>query len=284
MLENKRILLIISGGIAAFKSLDVIRDLKKKGASTPIILTKAAEEFVTPLTCAALAGEKVYTDIFSLSDEIDMGHIELSRDADLLVVVPATADIMAKMANGLCNDLASTTLLATDKPIFFAPAMNVRMWEHAATQRNFQTLINDGHTAIGPVEGEMACGEYGFGRMTEAEEIVQRIEQYFSNKSALAGKNILITAGPTHEPIDPVRVIANLSSGKQGYAIAKAARDAGANVTLISGPVGIPVPTGIHFHQVQTAKQMLEITQQSLPTDIAIFTACLLYTSDAADD
>ena len=275
MIENKRVLLIVSGGIAAFKALDVVRLLKKKGASTSVILTKAAQEFVTPLTCSVLSGEKVYTDLFSLNDEVEMGHIELSRDADLIVVVPATADLMAKMAHGICDDLATTTLLATDKDIIFAPAMNVRMWEHAATQRNLTTLLADGHQAVGPVEGEMACGEYGYGRMSEPEDIVAAIEAYFQKEKPLAGKKILITAGPTHEPIDPVRVIANLSSGKQGYAIAQAAYQAGADVTLISGPVSIAAPLGVKVINVQTAQQMLAQTQKALPADIAIFTAAV---------
>ena len=275
MIENKRVLLIVSGGIAAFKALDIIRLLKKKGVSTPVILTKAAQEFVTPLTCSVLSGEKVYTDLFSLNDELEMGHIELSRDADLIVVVPATADLMAKMAHGICDDLATTTLLATDKDIIFAPAMNIRMWEHAATQRNLISLLADGHKAVGPVEGEMACGEYGYGRMSEPEDIVGAIETYFQKAKPLAGKKILITAGPTHEPIDPVRVIANLSSGKQGYAIAQAAYDAGADVTLISGPVSLNPPLGVKVIKVQTAEQMLQHTQNSLPADIAIFTAAV---------
>lgn len=278
MLNGRSVLLIIGGGIAAYKSSELIRLIKKAGGSVRVILTKAGREFVTPLTLAGLSGEKVYEDLFSLTDETEMGHIELSRSADLVVVAPATADLMAKAANGLANDLASTTLLATDKPVLMAPAMNVRMWEHAATQRNMATLKADGITFIGPDEGEMACGEYGPGRMAEPGAIFAGIEAFFSRIEGhrmLAGKHVLITAGPTHEPIDPVRYIANRSSGKQGYALAIAARDAGASVTLVSGPVTLPAPSGLTLIRVETAREMDEAVEQSLPADLAIFAAAV---------
>ena len=255
---SKSVLLIIGGGIAAYKSLELIRALKARGLGVRVIMTKAAEEFVTQLSVAGLSGEKVYTSLFSLTDEIEMGHIELSRSADLVVVAPATADLMAKMASGLANDLASTTLLATDKPVLIAPAMNVRMWLHAATQRNIASLKLDGIHFVGPNEGDMACGEYGPGRMAEPLEIVAAIEQLLlPTAKPLSGKKILITAGPTREAIDPVRYISNHSSGKQGYAIAEAARNLGADVTLVSGPVFLARPHGVHFIQVQTADKML---------------------------
>ena len=255
---SKSILLIIGGGIAAYKSLELIRLLKTRGIGVRAIMTKAAEEFVTPLSVASLSGEKVHSALFNLTDEVEMGHIELSRSADLVVVVPATADLMAKMAGGLANDLASTTLLATDKKVLVAPAMNVRMWLHAATQRNITTLKNDGIHFVGPNEGDMACGEFGPGRMAEPVEILAVIEKLLSPKALpLTGKKILITAGPTREPIDPVRYISNHSSGKQGYAIAEAARNMGADVTLVSGPVSLPKPSGVTILNVQTADEML---------------------------
>ena len=254
---SKSILLIIGGGIAAYKSIELIRLLKTRGLGVRAIMTKAAEEFVTPLSVASLSSEKVHTALFNLTDEVEMGHIELSRSADLVVVVPATADLMAKMAGGLANDLASTTLLATDKKVLIAPAMNVRMWQHAATQRNITTLKNDGIYFVGPNEGDMACGEFGPGRMAEPVEILAAIEKLLSPALPLKGKKILITAGPTREPIDPVRYISNHSSGKQGYAIAEAARDMGADVTLISGPVSLSKPSGMNFVEVQTAEEML---------------------------
>ena len=255
---SKSILLIIGGGIAAYKSLELIRLLKTRGIGVRAIMTKAAEEFVTPLSVASLSGEKVHSALFNLTDEVEMGHIELSRSADLVVVVPATADLMAKLAGGLANDLASTTLLATDKKVLVAPAMNVRMWLHAATQRNITTLKNDGIHFVGPNEGDMACGEFGPGRMAEPVEILAVIEKLLSPKALpLTGKKILITAGPTREPIDPVRYISNHSSGKQGYAIAEAARNMGANVTLVSGPVSLPKPSGVTIQNVQTADEML---------------------------
>ena len=273
---GKSVLLIIGGGIAAYKSLELIRLLKGRGIAVRAIMTKAAEEFVTPLSVASLSGEKVHSALFNLTDEIEMGHIELSRSADLVVVVPATADLMAKMAQGLANDLASTTLLATDKPVLIAPAMNVRMWLHAATQRNLTTLKSDGIHVVGPNEGDMACGEFGPGRMAEPVEILAAIENLLSAmEKPLAGKKILITAGPTREPIDPVRYISNHSSGKQGYAIAAAAVKMGAQVTLVSGPVNLAIPPGVGMMPVTSADQMLDAVQSSLPADIAIFTAAV---------
>jgi phosphopantothenoylcysteine decarboxylase / phosphopantothenate---cysteine ligase len=270
------VLLIIGGGIAAYKSLELIRELKRRGMAVRAIMTKAAEHFVTPLSVAALTGEKVYGDLFSLTDETEMGHIELSRSADLVVVAPATADLMAKMAQGLANDLASTTLLATDKRVLIAPAMNVRMWQHAATSRNIRTLMNDGILFVGPNEGDMACGEYGPGRMAEPLEIVAAIEAALAPQvKPLAGKQVLITAGPTREAIDPVRYISNHSSGKQGYAIAEAAVRLGAKVTLVSGPVSLPLPPGAGVEFVQSADEMLRAVQAALPADIAIFTAAV---------
>jgi phosphopantothenoylcysteine decarboxylase / phosphopantothenate---cysteine ligase len=276
----KSVLLIIGGGIAAYKSLELIRLLSKSGIVVKAIMTKAAQEFVTPLSVASLTGEKVYTDLFSLTDEVEMGHIELSRAADLLVVAPATADLLAKMAQGLANDLASTALLATDKKVLVAPAMNVRMWQHAATQRNISTLMKDGVSFVGPNEGEMACGEFGPGRMAEPAEIVAAIEKMLGAQAGtqagqLSGKHVLITAGPTREPIDPVRYISNHSSGKQGYAIAEAAKALGANVTLVSGPVSLPQPSGVTLIKVNTAEEMLSATENALPADIAIFTAAV---------
>ena len=254
----KSVLLIIGGGIAAYKSLELIRALKKQGIGTRVIMTKASEHFVTELSVASLSGEKVYSDLFSLTDETEMGHIELSRSTDLVVVAPATADLMAKMAQGLANDLASTALLATDKPVLMAPAMNVRMWHHAATQRNIATLTQDGIHFIGPNPGEMACGEFGLGRMAEPAEIVIAIEKLLnSDARPLSGKHVLITAGPTREPIDPVRFISNHSSGKQGYALAEQAEHMGAKVTLVSGPVSLTPPPGVTVVNVETADQML---------------------------
>ena len=273
---SKSILLIIGGGIAAYKTLELIRLLKGKGIAVKCIMTKASEHFVTPLSVASLTGEKVYSDLFSLTDETEMGHIELSRAADLLVVAPATADLMAKMASGLAGDLASTTLLATDKPVLVAPAMNVRMWHHAATQRNIRTLRNDGILFVGPNSGDMACGEFGLGRMAEPVEILAAIEKELAPvPRPLVGKHVLITAGPTREPIDPVRYISNQSSGKQGYAIAEAALKLGARVTLVSGPVSQPIPPGVDMMPVTTAAEMLKACEQSLPADIAIFTAAV---------
>jgi phosphopantothenoylcysteine decarboxylase / phosphopantothenate---cysteine ligase len=275
-ISGKTILLIIGGGIAAYKSLELIRLLTGKGIGVRTIMTKAAEEFVTPLSVASLTGQKVHTELFNLTDEIEMGHIELSRAADLLVVAPATADLIAKMAHGQANDLASTTLLATDKPVLIAPAMNVRMWHHAATQRNLQQLKRDGILLVGPNEGDMACGEYGLGRMAEPAEIVAAIEAALAPKpQPLKGKKVLITAGPTREAIDPVRYISNYSSGKQGYAIAAAAVALGAETVLISGPVNLPIPPGVQMIPVKSAVEMLAASERELPCDIAIFTAAV---------
>ena len=275
-LAGKTVLLIIGGGIAAYKAHELVRLLKTRGARVRIILTRAAEEFVTPLSLSSLSGEKVYTALFSLTDEVEMGHIQLSRAADLLVVAPATADLMAKMANGLADDLASTTLLATDKRILAAPAMNVRMWRHPATQRNVETLKRDGVVLVGPADGEMACGEFGPGRMAEPGEILGHIITMLQPRAQpLAGRKVVITAGPTREPIDPVRYISNHSSGKQGYAIARAAVELGAETVLISGPVSLAIPPGVQMMPIETAQDMLTACEGEMPADIAIFTAAV---------
>ena len=275
-LSGKTVLLIIGGGIAAFKCLELIRLLRTRGAKVRCIMTKAAAEFVTPLSAASLTGEKVHTALFSLTDETEMGHIELSRAADLLVVAPATADLMARMAHGFANDLAATALLATDKPVLIAPAMNVRMWTHAATMRNFAMLKQDGISVIGPNEGEMACGEFGPGRMAEPVEILAAIEAKLQPQPRpLAGKKVVITAGPTREAIDPVRYISNHSSGKQGYAIAEAAVALGAETVLISGPVNLPAPPGSRVVAVTSAADMLKACEAEMPCDIAIFAAAV---------
>lgn len=274
MLSGKRILLIIGGGIAAFKSLDLIRRLRERGADVTPVLTRAGTEFVTPLSVAALSGSKVYTDLFDLTDEAEMGHIQLSRSADLIMVAPATADLMAKMAQGLANDLASTLLLATDTPVLVAPAMNVRMWQHPATQRNIATLKCDSVTFIGPNDGDMACGEFGPGRMSEPLEIVAAVEAKLAN-GPLKGKRVLITSGPTYEPIDPVRYIANRSSGAQGTALANALSALGADVIFVTGPADVAPPEGVEVIAVQTAQQMLEAVQTALPADVAIFAAAV---------
>lgn len=274
MLTGKRILLIIGGGIAAYKSLELIRRLQDKGASVVPVLTAAGESFVTPLSVSGLAGHKVYRDLFDLTDEAEMGHIQLSRSADLIVVAPATADLMAKMANGLANDLASTLLLATDTPVLIAPAMNVRMWDHSATQRNLATLQGDGIHVVGPNEGAMACGEFGPGRMAEPAEIIAAVESQLSG-GPLSGKRILVTSGPTHEPIDPVRYIANRSSGAQGTAIAAALRDLGADVVFVTGPADVPPPQGVEVIAVQTAAQMMDAVQGALPVDAGVFAAAV---------
>ena len=274
---SQRILLIIGGGIAAYKTLELIRLLIKRGLAARCILTHAGKEFVTALSLSSLTGDKVYEELFSLTDEAEMGHIELSRDADLLVVAPATADLLAKMANGLANDLASTALLATDKPVLAAPAMNVRMWEHSATQRNLARLKADGVTFVGPGEGEMACGEYGPGRMAEPAEIADAIEVMLkaAGENKLAGKRVVVTSGPTVEPIDPVRYLSNRSSGKQGHAIAAAAAAAGADVVLVCGPVAIPDPARARIVHVQTATEMLAAVERALPADAAVFCAAV---------
>ena len=274
MLTGKRILLIIGGGIAAYKSLELIRLLKKAGAAVTPVLTKAGAEFVTPLSVSALAGEKVYTALFDLTDEAEMGHIQLSRVADLLVVAPATADLMAKMAQGRADDLASTLLLATDTPVLVAPAMNVRMWDHPATHRNLATLRGDGVRFVGPDEGEMACGEYGPGRMAEPAAILGAISAALGD-GPLAGKHVLVTSGPTHEPIDPVRYIANRSSGAQGTAIAAALRDLGARVTFVTGPASVPAPEGVEVVRVETAREMLAAVEAALPADAAVMAAAV---------
>ena len=273
-MNGKNILLIISGGIAAVKTPDLIRKLTQAGARVIPVLTRSGAQFITPLSIAALAGSKVYIDLFDLTDEAEMGHIELSRSADLILVAPATAHIMAKMAQGLADDLASTLLLATDTPVMIAPSMNVRMWDHAATQRNLTTLQADGVHMIGPNEGEMACGEFGFGRMAEVPEILQALTRHFE-KGPLSGRHVLVTSGPTHEPIDPVRYIANRSSGAQGTALAEALRDLGARVSFVTGPADFDVPTGVEVHRVQTAQEMLATVQAILPVDAAVFAAAV---------
>lgn len=274
MLAGKRILLIIGGGIAAYKSLDLIRRLRERGAAVTPVLTRAAEEFVTPLSASALAAEKAYRHLFDLTDEAEMGHIQLSRAAHLIVVAPATADLMAKMAHGHADDLASTLLLATDQRILVAPAMNVRMWQHPATQRNIAQLRSDGVMFVGPNEGDMACGEYGPGRMAEPLEIVSAVEMALTG-GPLKGRHVLVTSGPTHEPIDPVRYIANRSSGAQGTALAAALRDLGARVTFITGPATVPPPQGVRVLRVETASQMADAVKGALPADAAIFAAAV---------
>lgn len=274
MLAGKRVLLIIGGGIAAYKSLDLIRQLTKSGAQVTPVLTKAAEEFVTPLTVSALAGRQVFRDLFDLTTEAEMGHIELSRAADLVVVAPATADLMGKMTAGLANDMASTLLMATDKRVLIAPAMNVRMWQHPATQRNLTALRKDGILVVGPNEGEMACGEFGFGRMAEPTEIVEAIGTALAD-GPLKGCHVLVTSGPTHEPIDPVRYIANRSSGAQGTAIAKALAALGADVTFVTGPADVPPPEGVRVVPVETALQMRDAVEAALPAEVAIFAAAV---------
>ena len=274
MLSGKRILLIIGGGIAAYKALDLIRRLKERGAAVTPVLTRAAEEFITPLSAGALAGTKAYRHLFDLTDEAEMGHIELSRAADLLVVAPATADLMAKMAGGHADDLASTLLLATDKRVLVAPSMNVRMWLHPATQRNIAALHADGVLFAGPNEGDMACGEFGPGRMAEPLEIVAAVQAALGD-GPLHGRHVIVTSGPTHEPIDPVRYIANRSSGAQGTALATALRDLGADVTFVSGPASVPPPRGVRLVAVETAAEMLAAVRAALPADAAVFAAAV---------
>jgi phosphopantothenoylcysteine decarboxylase / phosphopantothenate---cysteine ligase len=274
MLAGNNILLIISGGIAAYKSLDLIRRMRERGASVTPVMTQAACEFVTPLSVSALAGVQVYQDLFDLTAESDMGHIQLSRSADLVVVAPATADLIAKMANGLANDLASTLLLATDTPVLIAPAMNVRMWDHPATQRNLAQLFADGVHIVGPNPGDMACGEYGPGRMSEPLEIIDAIAAHFAPRP-LEGHKVLVTSGPTHEPIDPVRYIANRSSGAQGTAIAAALRDLGADVRFVTGPADVPPLNGVHVIQVESAHNMFDAVKANLDVSCAIFAAAV---------
>lgn len=275
MLTGKRILLVISGGIAAYKSLELIRLMRKSGADVGCILTKGGAEFITPLSVAALSGNSVYTDLFSLKDETEMGHIRLSREADLIVVAPASANMMAKMAYGMADDLASTVLLASDKPVIVCPAMNPQMWNNPATQDNIRTLEQRGIQRIGPASGDMACGEEGAGRLVEPEEIVKNIESYFAQNKPLAGYSAIVTSGPTHEPIDPVRFIGNHSSGRQGHAIAQSLSDAGAAVTLITGPVAILDPQDVKTIHVTTAREMLDACQNALPADIAVCAAAV---------
>lgn len=295
-MQSKRILLIIGGGVAAYKTLDLIRRLRAEGAEVVPVMTRAAEEFVTPLSVSALAGEEVHRDLFDLTTETKIGHIQLSRQADLVLVAPATADLMAKMAAGLANDLASTLLLATDKPVWVAPAMNVRMWDHPATRRNRQVLADDGIGFIGPDSGPMACGEVGEGRMAEPAQIVNTLRDILTGRSghdpvmrdeeplrleaaarvqSLRGRRILVTSGPTHEPIDPVRYIANRSSGAQGTAIAAALRDLGAEVVFITGPAEVPPPEEVEVIRVETAQEMRDATERALPVDAAVMAAAV---------
>jgi len=287
---GKRILLIISGGIAAYKALELVRLLRKDGIAVRAVLTEAAQQFVTPLSLGTLTEDNVYTDLFDLKDEREIGHIQLSRQADLVVVAPATANILAKMASGIADDLATTLLLATDKPVLAAPAMNVRMWLHPATQRNIAQLRADGVTIMEPDDGDMACGEYGPGRLPEPQAILGSIRamlaaplgeaqtataRFGQNPPPLRGKHVLITAGPTHEPIDPVRYIANRSSGKQGFAIAGALAALGADVTLVAGPVALATPPGVRRVNVETAREMAEAVEAALPADAAVMVAAV---------
>jgi phosphopantothenoylcysteine decarboxylase/phosphopantothenate--cysteine ligase len=274
MLTGRRILLIIGGGIAAYKSLDLIRRLADAGAEVTPVLTRAGEQFVTPLSVAGLAGRKVYRDLFDLTDEAEMGHIQLSRAADLVVVAPATADLMAKMAGGHADDLASALLMATDKRVLIAPAMNVRMWDHPATRRNAATLAADGIALVGPGEGAMACGEYGAGRMAEPAEILSAIAAALG-AGPLSGRHVIVTSGPTREPVDPVRYIANRSSGAQGAALARALVGLGARVTFVTGPAEVPAPAGVDALRVETAAQMLAAVEGALPADAAVFAAAV---------
>jgi phosphopantothenoylcysteine decarboxylase/phosphopantothenate--cysteine ligase len=274
-LSAKRILLVIGGGIAAYKALDLIRRLRERGAAVRCILTHGAQQFVTPLAAAGISGERAHTDLFDREDEADIGHIRLARDADAVAVAPATANLMAKMAGGHADDLASTVLLATTLPILIAPAMNPRMWLHPATRRNLEILRADGIRVVGPNEGAMAEAEVGPGRMSEPLEIVAALEALLAPQGALLGKRVLVTSGPTHEPIDPVRYIANRSSGKQGHAIARAAAEAGAAVTLVSGPVALPDPPGVRTVHVESARELLAAVEAALPADIGIFAAAV---------
>ena len=275
MLPGKRILLIVSGGIAAYKALELVRRLRERRAAVRAVLTKGGAEFVTPLSLAALTEDKVYSELFSLTDESEMGHIRLSRDADLIVVAPASADLLAKMATGRADDLASTVLLATDTPVMIVPAMNVRMWEHPATRANLETLTSRGVEQVGPNEGDMACGEYGMGRMAEPDEIVAAVESYFGAAAPLSGRRALVTSGPTYEPIDPVRYIANRSSGRQGHAIAAALAGLGAETRLVSGPTNLGDPPGVETVRIETAEEMLAACQAALPVDVAVCAAAV---------
>lgn len=274
MLASKRIMLIIGGGIAAYKALDLIRRLRERGASVTPVMTRAAEQFATPLSVAALAGRKVHRDLFDLVDEAEMGHISLSRSADIVVVAPATANLMSKMAGGAADDLASTILLATDSPVLLAPAMNVRMWEHPATRRNAASLERDGVLFVGPEEGDMACGEHGPGRMAEPESIVAAIEAAIAS-GPLAGRRLLVSSGPTREPVDPVRYIENRSSGRQGAEIARALSARGGEVVFVTGPAETPPPEGVEVIRVETACEMMNAVEAALPADAAVFAAAV---------
>ena len=279
-MQSRRILLIIGGGIAAYKSLELIRRLSDRDIAVRAILTRAGAEFITPLSVASLTGEKAYTELFSLTDEAEMGHIRLSREADLILVAPATADLLASMAHGIARDLATTTLLATDKPVMIAPAMNVQMWANPATQRNINTLAADGVLRIGPNPGDLACGEVGLGRLAEVDEIVTAIEAFYANRDAgtpkpLQGRTALVTAGPTQEAIDPIRYISNNSSGKQGYAIAEALARLGAETTLVSGPTSLANPAGVRTVRITTAAEMLAACKAALPVDVAVCVAAV---------
>ena len=274
-LEGKRILLIVTGGIAAFKGLELVRLIKAHGSEVRVILTASGSNFVSQLSLQAITEDKVYTDLFSLTDESEMGHIQLSRNADLILVAPATANLLAKMRAGIADDLASTVLLATDKPVLIAPSMNVRMWEHPATQENIVTLIKRGVTVLGPTEGEMACGEFGAGRMLEPPKIVEQLVNHLYTNRALLGSTVLVTAGPTLEPIDPVRFISNRSSGKQGYSIASVLSRLGAKTTLVTGPTDLADPPGVNVIKIETAIDMMQACLDSLPADIAICAAAV---------
>ena len=276
-MNGKRVLLIVGGGIAAYKACELVRLIRKAGGTVRCVLTKAGAEFVTPMTLAALSEQPVHTGLWDLKDEVEMGHIQLSREADLILVCPATADLLAKMAAGIADDLATTLLLATDKPVFATPAMNVRMWQHEATRRNVARLRDDGVSILDPNEGEMACGEYGPGRLPEPEAILAWLDgaTRAAASGRLAGRHVIVTAGPTHEPIDPVRVIANRSSGKQGFAIAEALAALGARVSLVAGPVNLATPSGVDRIDVETAQQMAEAVRSALPADAAVLVAAV---------
>ena len=275
VLAGKRILLVVSGGIAAYKTLDLIRRLRERAASVRCVLTAGGAQFVTPLSLAALSEQKVHSELFSLTQESEMGHIRLSREADLVAVAPASADLLAKMAHGRADDLASTVLLATDRSVLVAPAMNVRMWEHAATQANMKTLSERGVRVVGPNEGDMACGEYGRGRMAEAEQILAAIEAFFAVDARLSGRRALVTSGPTYEAIDPVRYLANRSSGRQGHAIATALSRLGAETTLVTGPTRLADPAGVQVVHIESARDMLAACQEALPVDVAVCAAAV---------
>jgi phosphopantothenoylcysteine decarboxylase / phosphopantothenate---cysteine ligase len=274
-MAGARILLIVGGGIAAYKACELIRLIRKAGMGVRCVLTEGGGQFVTPMTLAALSEQPVHTSLWDLKDEAEMGHIQLSRRADLVVVAPATADLMARMAAGIADDLATTLLLATDKPVLAAPAMNVRMWQHAATRRNVERLRADGVTVLAPDEGPMACGEFGPGRLPEPEAIMRAIQQALGRPGKLSGKHVIVTAGPTHEPIDPVRYIANRSSGKQGFAIAQALARLGARVTLVSGPVALPTPAGVDRADIESAREMAAAVERALPADAAVLVAAV---------